>query len=633
MSSGGDTTGSLGATRVGRVLRKLENGTAVTVLFIVPAIPAAEIVLRGVFRTGIWAGAAYLTHFVFLLGFVGGLITTRSGRHLAISVFVSNPDSRIGKTSRMITASLSTMFSTALLWSSLSLVLIGFSAADRVGHVPTRVFAVAMPIAFLIMAVRFARTSTRPVVSGALGVMLGSFLAFPALLNILFEISTNVPFVVMDFWDVWFSVIGTVSVPLIVLTVASAFLGTPLFLVLGGVALVLFAQSGGAIEVVPSEGYEMLTGAAIPAIPLFTLAGYFLSESKAGERLVRLFRALFGWLPGGLIIAAVLATVFFTTFTGASGVTILALGGLLYYVLHESGSHSDRFTTGILTSSSNVGLLFPPSLAMILYGTTAQINIFEMFLAGIVPGIVIVVAFCTVGVVVSIRRGVRPVAFDAREAILAIRESIGEIMLPVVIITAFFSGLTTIVETGALAVVYVLIVEVAIRKEIPLKRFPEVALNCITIVGGVLVILAAARGLSYFIIDARVPMILSEWVEATIASPIVFLVLLNIVLLVTGCFMDIFSAILVVAPLVIPLGALYGIDPIHLGVIFIANLGLGFTTPPVGLDLFIASYRFNKPLSTMYRNILPFFLVQLGVVLIITYVPWLSTVLVRTFGG
>lgn len=633
MSSDADLQIVVRRTRAGRLYDYVENGVAVGVLVLVAAIPAAEILLRGLLRTGIWAGQAYLSNLVLAIGYLGALITTRRGRHLAISGLSANPRSLYSRVSAVAGAMIATAFSTTMAFAGASLVLIGFAAGDRVGILPARLFAGIMPVAFGIMAVRFARGNGRTKWILGVGLSVGTFLGFPAITNILLDLLPEFPPMLFDLGDLWFGAIQFISVPLIVVVVVSAFFGTPLFVVLGSTALLLFARSGGTLEVVPSEGYQMLTAGAIPAIPLFTIAGYFLSESQAGERLVRLFKALFGWLPGGMVVASVLATVFFTSFTGASGVTILALGGLLYFVLHESGSHSDPFSTGILTAASNVGLLFPPSLAMILYATTAQINIFHMFLAGIFPGLLIVLAFCVVGVFVSLRQGGVSQRFDRHEAWDALKESAGEVLLPIVIITAFFSGITTIVETGALAVVYVVVLEIGIRREIELRRVTRVALKAITIIGGVLAILASARALSYFVIDARVPMVVSEWVQGAIASPLVFLILLNIVLLITGCFMDIFSAILVVAPLVIPLGAAYGIEPVHLGAIFIANLGLGFITPPVGLDLFIASYRFNKSLSSMYRNVMPFFGVQLAAVLVITYVPWLSTVLVRTFGN
>ena len=343
---------------------------------------------------------------------------------------------------------------------------------------------------------------------------------------------------------------------------------------------------------------------------------------------MRLFRALFGWLPGGLVIAAIVVSAVFTTFTGASGVTILALGGLLLYVLVHSGNHTEDFSTGILTASGSIGLLFPPSLALIIYGSVAQISIFDLLLAGILPGLLLVAAMCVVGVVVAIRRKVPSVPFDRREAWAALKESMPEVLLPVVIIAVYFSGLATLVETAAVAVVYTVVVEVFVRKEIPVKGLRDVAVKAAAIIGGVLVILALARALNYYIIDAGVADQLSSWVESTISSRFVFLLLVNLVLLITGMFMDIFSAILVVAPLLIPLGELFGVAPVHLGIIFVANMGIGFITPPVGMNLFLAAYRFDVPLSRLYRNVAPFFLVQLVIVLIITYWPGLSTVLV-----
>jgi tripartite ATP-independent transporter DctM subunit len=375
----------------------------------------------------------------------------------------------------------------------------------------------------------------------------------------------------------------------------------------------------------------MLTSNTIPAIPLFTVAGFLLSESKAGERLIRLFKSLVGWIPGGLVVAAVLVSTFFTTFTGASGVTILALGGLLYFILVESGNYKPRFATGMLTSFGSIGLLFPPSLALIIYGSVAQVNIFELFLGGIGPGIVMVVVMSAIGVVVSIRRKVKPVPFNGRDALKAVGESFWELLLPVIIILSYFTGVTTLVETAALAVVYAFIIEVIVHREISFRSLGTVILKAVPIIGGVLIILAVARGLSYYFIDARVPQNLSAWVGNHIASKFLFLLILNLTLLVTGMFMDIFSAILVVAPLIIPLGQVFGIDPVHLGIIFIANLELGFITPPVGLNLFLASYRFEMPLLTLYRNVFPFFLVQFAIVLVITYVPdltlWLTHVI------
>jgi tripartite ATP-independent transporter DctM subunit len=384
------------------------------------------------------------------------------------------------------------------------------------------------------------------------------------------------------------------------------------------------------LEVIPNEAYTMLTGPAIPAIPLFTLVGFILSESKAGERLVRLFRVFFGWMPGGLAIMAILVSTFFTTFTGASGVTILALGGLLSYMLVESGRYRENFSTGLLTASGSIGLLFPPSLPIILYGVAAQINIKNVFVGGILPGLLTVAALSVAGVVTALKSKTKTMpykTFKAGDAVKAVRESIWDILLPFIILTSFFGGITTLVETGAIAVVYTLLVQVFIHKDIKLKNLHAIFLKTVPIIGGVLVILAVAKGLSYYIIDVEIPARLSIWVEANIHSKYTFLILLNIALLITGCLMDVFSAIVVVVPLIIPLAAIYNIHPVHLGIIFLANLGLGYLTPPVGLNLFLASYRFNKPMSEIYKNVFPFFLILLVTVLLITYVPWLSTAL------
>jgi C4-dicarboxylate transporter DctM subunit len=306
-------------------------------------------------------------------------------------------------------------------------------------------------------------------------------------------------------------------------------------------------------------------------------------------------------------------------------VTILALGALLAYVLVESGRFSERFSTGLLTASGSIGLLFPPSLPIILYGVVAQINIKHMFVGGLVPGLLMVLTLSGIGVAFAVRNKVASVSFEPSEAWLAFKESLWEILLPVIILLGFFLGVTSLVETGAVAVVYALVVELFIHKDIRLRDLPGVLMKCVPIIGGVLVILAMARGLSFKIVDAEVPMQLTAWTRDNIHSKYLFLFLLNIALLITGCLMDIFSAITVVVPLIIPLGELFGIHPVHLGVIFLANLELGYLTPPVGLNLFLASYRFEQPLVKIYRNVVPYFLALLATVLLITYVPWIST--------
>jgi tripartite ATP-independent transporter DctM subunit len=343
-----------------------------------------------------------------------------------------------------------------------------------------------------------------------------------------------------------------------------------------------------------------------------------------------------------MIIATVVICAFFTSFTGASGVTILALGGILYTILAEKSKYPERFSIGLLTSVGGIGLLFPPSLPIILVGSTTnsilyfmgetiEYNIIDFFLGAIIPGIILVLAMIVFGIAASVKVKIPVEPFNLKEAGKALKGSILEILLPVVLVAGYFSGLLTLVQTSAISVIYVFIAEVLINKDIALGDVKKVFLKAVPIIGGVLSILAMAKALSYAIIDSRIPENFAAWMQATVSSKYLVLLLLNLALLVVGCLMDIFSAILVVLPLIVPLGQAYGIDPIHLGIIFIVNLEVGFLTPPVGMNLFLASYRFKKPFMEICRFVLPFLLMQLAVVLLVTYVPELSVFLPRLF--
>ncbi len=625
-------TRELPTGRISRIIFRFENGVNGIILLLIAVLPALEIIARLVFKTGIHSSADMTHHLVLWLTCLGGAITSREGKHITLSAGLQ----MMGKSVRgwIVTGTvfISTTISSAMTWSALSLVLIGFDPTKKIAFIPIQIAVAVIPLGFLLITVRFlTRAPVRGLKRGlaALGCILGTIIAFSSVTNILYAILPQVPPLFDNLQELFFRISERIALVGVGILIVSLFFGTPIFIVLGGVAYLLFVRSFGALEVIPSEAYSMLTGYSIPAIPLFTFAGFILSESKAGERLVRLFRAWLGWLPGGLIIMTVLVCTFFTTFTGATGVTILALGALLAYVLVESGRYSTDFANGLITGSGSIGLLFPPSLPIILYGVIAQINIKQMFVGGIIPGLLMVITICGIGVFTAVSHKVKPVSFQIREAAASIKDSFWEILLPVIILLGYFGGLFTLVETGAVAVIYALIIELGIHRDLRIKDLPRVMLKCIPIVGGVLIILAAAKGLSYYLVDAEVPMRLSAWVQANITSKYVFLILLNLALLVTGCLMDIFSAILVVVPLIIPMGAAFGIHPVHLGVIFLANLGVGYLTPPVGLNLFLAAYRFNQPLVRIYRNVIPFFLALLAVVLLITYVPWFSVGLLR----
>ena len=420
------------------------------------------------------------------------------------------------------------------------------------------------------------------------------------------------------------------------LLVLAALAGAPLFAVIGASALIGFYLAGIDGQAVIIELYRITDMPVLVAIPLFTLAGYILGESDAPRRLVRLTDALLGGLPGGLAIVALVACAFFTAFTGASGITIIALGALLYPALQEAG-YGERFSLGLVTSSGSLGILFAPSLPLILYGVIAQqldlpisMSLDQLFLAGLLPGLLMLVILSTY----SIHQGRTQLAaprtgFEGREAWAAIRDAGWELPLPLLVLGGIYGGFIALSEAAALAAFYVLVVEVAIRRDIPWRKLPRVLRDAMQLVGAILIILAVSLASTNIMIDAQVPQRLFEAIQSAVDSRWTFLILLNIFLLLLGTMLDIFSALVIVVPILLPVALGYGIDPLHLGVIFLANMQIGYFTPPVGMNLFIASFRFRKPILTLYRATLPFFFLLLAAVLIITYVPALSLWLPR----
>ena len=411
--------------------------------------------------------------------------------------------------------------------------------------------------------------------------------------------------------------------------IAFALFGTSLFVIIAAIALIAFHFAEIDSSAVIIELYRLASQPVLLAIPLFTFAGYLLAESKTPQRLINLSRALFGWLPGGLAIVTLVSCAIFTAFTGASGVTIIALGGLLYPVL-QAEKYPERFNLGILTSSGNLGLLFPPSLPIILYGLVAETSIDKLFIAGIIPGILMIVLLSLYSV--NNMRKVHPDTepFSAKKAIAAVKEAAWEIPLPFIILIGIYGGFFTATEAAAVTAFYVLIIEIFIYRDISIsKGLPKVMRESMVLVGGILVILSAALGLANYMIDAEIPMKILAWMKTFITSKIGFLLVLNLFLLIVGALMDIFSAIMVVVPLIKPIAENFGIDPVHLGVIFLANLGIGYSTPPVGMNLFIASFRFGKPILTLYRATIPFLIILLISLVFITYIPELSLWLVK----
>jgi len=614
------------------VLHLIEEIVCIAALVLMALIPVAESMARLFFSTGI-LGSSGITSFLLLFtGLLGGMICTRNDAHLAISIAQYVPEGNLKRRLKIICSLVSSFVAVVITWSSISFIKIGLEG-NFIGFIPIRVIALIIPLAYGVIAFRFARAAKFSGWKIAIPILVAVFAtvcSFPVIAKIIWGFDT--PDSVYDICDKFITVAYYAKTPLIILFLAAALAGTPLFIIMGGLALLLLQASGSEMDSVAADVFSALTNQNIIAIPLFSVVGFILSESRAGERLVNTFRCFFSWLPGGIILVSVIICAFFTSFTGASGVTILALGGILFSILSEHLKYPEKFSIGLLTSVGSIGLLFPPSLPLILVGTVTQTNIFHLFIGGIVPGLILVLAMAIFGIVVSFKIKIPVEKFEGRKALASLKDSAFEILLPVFLITGYFSGILSLVEIGGAAVLYVFIVEVFVHRDIKLSEIKKVFDKAIPIIGGVISILALSKALSYYIVETQAPSNIALWMRDVISSKIVFLLLLNAALILVGCLMDIFSAILIVLPLIVPLGLAYGIDPVHLGMIFIVNLEVGYITPPVGLNLFLASYRFKKPFVEICSYVSPFLIVRVVVVLLVTYLPWLSTFLVKLIG-
>ena len=593
-------------------LRTGENLFIALCLAAMVIIPLLEMALRStkIVLRGSSAIQCHLTLFVCMLG---GAIAAREGRLLSLSTVTAFLKARAKPAAQLFSGTVGAAFTAILFVASLRFVLQEKAAGNILAYgVPIWWAEVILPLGFAVIALRLLWHAGNRWSGRAAALLLTcAVLAAAAWLPV-------APFKLI--------------VPAMVLLLAATILGTPIFVTLGGAALILLWGNDIPIEVMPIRHYEQITNSSLPAIPMFTLAGYLLAEGGAAKRLIRLFNALVGHFRGGPAIATVLVCAFFTSFTGASGVTILALGGLLMPVL-LAARYSERNALGLLTGSGSIGLLFPPCLPVILYAIIARIDINEMFLGGILPGILMVIAAAIWGISRSPKTAPDgQKAFSWTEAGGALWDAKWELLLPVVACAALFSGYATAVEAAAITALYAFIVESWIYKDLRLTRdIPRVMTECGLLVGAILLILGVALGFTGYLIQAQVPEKLITWVQASVHSPLLFLLALNLCLLIVGCLMDIFSAIIVVVPLMVPLGTAFGIDPVHMGIIFLANLELGYLTPPVGMNLFLSSYRFNKPMPEVWKSIIPILLVLLAGVLLITYVPFMSTALPKYF--
>jgi len=415
------------------------------------------------------------------------------------------------------------------------------------------------------------------------------------------------------------------------LTLLFALLGTPLFVVISALALLSFHTAGIDLSAVIIEMSRLADTPMLVSLPLFIFAGTLLAESRAPERILQLSQTFLGWLPGGLAVVSLAVCALFTAFTGASGVTIFALGGLLLPALLRDG-YQERFSMGLITSSGSLGLLFPPSLPLILYGVISESRIDHLFVAGILPGLLMLVLLTAYAITRSPAAAARARRHTVGDMVRVLRQAAWELPLPVILLGGIYGGFFVAGEAAAVTALYVLIVEVVIHREIAPAKLVAIMTKSMVLFGGILVILAASMASTNYLIDQEVPMRLFALIREHISSKYTFLLLLNLFLLVVGTMLDIFSALVLVVPLILPIATGYGVDPVHLGIIFLTNLQIGYCTPPIGLNLFMASYRFERPVIELYRATLPFIVILLFTLLIITYLPWLSLVLVHVLG-
>jgi len=590
-------------------LNKFVNNLCFLLFSIIITFPIIQILSRFSNFFSIPASQEIVQHMTLWIGFVGAIIAARSNKLLSI---VREPV--FNKSSEFIFSKfLVHIFSCSVVFllavSYFKMIQISFQYPDYIApYVPIWFAQSIIPVGLLLIWHQLILTSSSNF-KYRLFIFFMSML--PAFILIFWQFPLSNPI------GLWFKVILALSL---------LAYGLPIFILLAALAIFFFlsepsdwATNFDLISTISDSAYRIVVSPTLAAIPIFTLAGYLLAESNISKRLLTFFKTSLGWLPGSTVMIVVLLCAFFTALTGGSGVTILALGAILYPILIEDG-FSKKFSLGLITTAGSVGLLFPPSLPAIIYSVTAGINPLDLFKQGFLPAIFLLMVVFIYGLLAK-----KPTKdkhpFNIQNALNSIKLASWEIIIPVLIILSLFSGFATLVECAALLVFYVLFIEIIIYKDIALSDVPKIVIDCATLVGGVLIILGFAMGFTGYLVDAQVPLKILHFVQSSISSKIIFLLALNILLLLIGCIMDVFSAIIVVVPLIAPLASYFGIDPIHLAIIFIANLELGYITPPVGMNLYLSSYRFEKDMPTIYAATLPFFFIRLIGVLMITYIP------------
>lgn len=589
-----------------------ENALLAVIFGVAVVVPLAEIVLRAAFHVGIEGSSVITQHLTLTVAMLGAAVAARDDRLLTLAVagFIKGP---AAPKARFVSGTVGTTVTVLLLLATLDFIGVERkSGALLVYDLPVWVAELPIAIGFALIALRLllhsAATWTGKLAVATLVIILTAWLRLAP------------------------PDASAILVPALFVLGAATLLGAPIFVVVGGSAMFLLQADGVPAASMAVNHYGLATSPTLPAIPMFTLAGYLLAESRAPARLVEVFDALFGRLRGGAALVTVCACTFFTAFTGASGVTILALGGLVMPLLISTG-YREKDALALVTGAGLPGVILMPALPLLLYAIVARVSIEDMFLGGLLPALLMIAVVSAWGVRREPRSAVKRGQFSWARARTALFAAKWELSLPVVPISTLAMGLVTPVEAAAVTALYAFIIVALIQRDLGLVRdIPRVVAECGLLVGGILLVLGVALGFTNYLVDAQVPDRLVDWAQQTVEHRWTFLLALNGVLLIAGCVMDIYTAIVVLAPLVVPLGLAFGVHPVHLGIIFLANLELGYLTPPLGMNLFFASYRFGKPIATLFVAVLPLIAALAVALLLVTYVPWISTALVSKAG-
>ena len=577
-------------------------------------IPVIEIGLRAMLGTGIAGAASFTQHFVLIAGMLGAAVAAREGKLISLAAVPALLRGQGLEVARLIAGAVAVAVSAVLCAASMQLVLAERAGGNVIAYgIPVWVGQAILPVGFALIAWRTARAASQrwPV---RIALITAAGVAALAAAH-------GMPLTDSVAWAA------------IAVLILAAVLGAPVFAAIGGTALLLFWSDGLPIAAVALDHYRLVLNPSLPMLPLFALVGYLLAEGGAPRRLIRVFEAIFGASSRSAALVTVLACAFFTCFSGASGVTIIALGGMLLPLLLKAG-YKEKRALGLLAAAGSLGGLVPPGLPLVLYAVVARIPIRDMFLAGIVPALLMLALVALWGSAQAPRRHEVRHSICWREVVWARYDAKWELALPPVVFIALFTGLATPVEAAAVAVIYAFAIEVLVYRDLSVRQdLPRVLKECGLLVGGILLILGVALGLSNYLVDARIPVRAVEWAAAVLPERWMFLVVLNLFLVLVGCFLDIFSAIVVLVPLLLPLASAFGVDPIHLGIVLLVNLELGYLTPPIGMNLYFTASRFNKPLPEIFRAALPAVGAYATGMVAVTALPFLSTGLPRLLGS